>query len=72
MSATIKKLQVGSSSYVPNFASLPTEDTYYSQAKFAEQVEKDFEKAEKLYYQAISSGQRVDSAIMDLATVYHQ
>mmetsp|Transcript_59660 Transcript_59660/g.82832 ORF Transcript_59660/g.82832 Transcript_59660/m.82832 type:complete len:113 (+) Transcript_59660:90-428(+) len=45
--------------------------TFYSQAKHAEQVEKDLQKAEYYYFLAVRNGEKLESAIKDLATVLH-
>eukprot|EP00330_Aristerostoma_sp_ATCC50986_P002701 CAMPEP_0114586060 /NCGR_PEP_ID=MMETSP0125-20121206/9399_1 /TAXON_ID=485358 ORGANISM="Aristerostoma sp., Strain ATCC 50986" /NCGR_SAMPLE_ID=MMETSP0125 /ASSEMBLY_ACC=CAM_ASM_000245 /LENGTH=274 /DNA_ID=CAMNT_0001781351 /DNA_START=1224 /DNA_END=2048 /DNA_ORIENTATION=+ len=46
--------------------------SYYSQAKYAEQVEKDLPKAEYFYFLAVRNGEKLESAVKDLATVLHQ
>jgi hypothetical protein len=47
-------------------------NTFYSQAKHAEQIEKDLQKAEYFYFLAVRNGEKLESAIKDLATVLHQ
>lgn len=51
---------------------LPPGTGPYAQAKRAEHIEQDPEKAEKLYRQAIRENNRKDSAIKDLASLLHQ
>jgi len=51
---------------------IPKGKTPYCLAKRAEYMERDLEKAEKLYRQAVEEGERLESSIKDLATVIHQ
>ena len=51
---------------------VPRGDSAYARAKKAEYIERDLEKAEHLYKFAIMRGERVDSAVKDLAGVLHQ
>lgn len=51
---------------------IPREATPYAYAKAAEYIEKNLEKAEHYYRQAIEIGERPESAIKDLAGILHQ
>jgi hypothetical protein len=51
---------------------LPRGDSAYAKAKKAEYTEKDLGKAEHFYKAAIAHGERVESAVKDLAGVLHQ
>ena len=51
---------------------IPKGDTAYAMAKNAEYKERDLDKAEFFYKQAINNGERVESAIKDLASLLHQ
>lgn len=51
---------------------IPKTETPYSWAKRAEYIEKNLEKAEFYYRMAISNGERIESAIKDLAGIFHQ
>lgn len=51
---------------------IPRGNTSYALAKLAEYKEKNLYKAETLYKQAILEGERVESALKDLASVLHQ
>ena len=51
---------------------IPRGNSPYALAKRAEYEEKDLAKAEEYYKQAILQGERVESAIKDLASVMHQ
>ena len=51
---------------------IPRQQTPYAYAKAAEYIEKDLEKAEHYYRQAIEIGERPESAIKDLAGILHQ
>ncbi|CAG9318941.1 unnamed protein product [Blepharisma stoltei] len=51
---------------------IPKTETPYSWAKRAEYIEKNLEKAEFYYKMAIANGERVESAIKDLAGIFHQ
>lgn len=55
-----------------SFYPVPKGNSAYCLAKKAEYIEKDLAKAEMLYKQAISEGDRPESAIKDLAGVIHQ
>lgn len=56
---------------VRNFP-IPREDNCYSRAKRYEYVEKDLERAEKCYLNCIEKGIRAESALKDLASLWHQ
>jgi tetratricopeptide (TPR) repeat protein len=70
--------QSGLQHYLKSAASLkrsfpiPRQHTPYAYAKAAEYIEKDLEKAEHFYRQAIALGERPESAIKDLAGILHQ
>lgn len=51
---------------------IPKGDTPYALAKIAEYKDRDLDKAEFYYKQAITNGERVISAIKDLASLMHQ
>lgn len=51
---------------------IPREDNCYSRAKRFEYIEKDLEKAEKCYLTCIEKGIRAESALKDLASLWHQ
>ncbi|KAF3665623.1 Protein SULFUR DEFICIENCY-INDUCED 1 [Capsicum annuum] len=51
---------------------LPTGDSPYVRAKYAQLVEKDAEAAIVLFWKAINAGDRVDSALKDMAVVMKQ
>lgn len=51
---------------------IPKEDNCYSRAKRFEYVDKDLDKAEKCYLQCIEQGVRAESALKDLASLWHQ
>lgn len=51
---------------------IPRGNSYYAEAKRAEYIEKDLEKAASLYLKEIKSGERKESAVKDLAVVMHQ
>lgn len=51
---------------------IPRGNSAYAKAKKAEYLEKNLAKAEKFYRIAIKNGERLESAIKDLATVLHQ
>lgn len=51
---------------------IPKEDNCYSRAKRHEYVEKNLDLAEKCYLQCIATGIRVESALKDLASLWHQ
>lgn len=51
---------------------VPRGDSAYARAKKAEYIDRDLEKAEHFYKLAIMRGERVDSAVKDLAGVLHQ
>jgi hypothetical protein len=51
---------------------LPKGESTYAQAKRAEYAEKNLIKAEILYRKAISEGDRIESAVKDLASLLHQ
>ena len=51
---------------------IPVGDTPYCLAKKAEYIEKDISKAEFYYSMAIQEGERLASAVKDLASIYHQ
>ena len=51
---------------------IPKGETYYAKAKIAEYQERDLDKAEYYYKLAIKKGERVVSAIKDLASLMHQ
>jgi len=51
---------------------IPKEDNCYSRAKRHEYVEKNLDQAEKCYLECISTGVRVESALKDLASLWHQ
>ena len=51
---------------------IPRGNSYYSEAKRAEYIEKNLEKAASLYLKEIKSGMRKESAVKDLAVVMHQ
>eukprot|EP00359_Climacostomum_virens_P007594 CAMPEP_0204901820 /NCGR_PEP_ID=MMETSP1397-20131031/3299_1 /ASSEMBLY_ACC=CAM_ASM_000891 /TAXON_ID=49980 /ORGANISM="Climacostomum Climacostomum virens, Strain Stock W-24" /LENGTH=293 /DNA_ID=CAMNT_0052070231 /DNA_START=94 /DNA_END=975 /DNA_ORIENTATION=- len=51
---------------------LPRGDSAYAKAKKAEYTEKNLSKAEHYYKTAIERGERVESAVKDLAGVLHQ
>jgi len=51
---------------------IPKGGSAYALAKQAEYKERDIDKAEKFYREAIHSGDRVESAIKDLASLLHQ
>jgi tetratricopeptide (TPR) repeat protein len=51
---------------------VPRESTPYAFAKAAEYIEKNLDKAEHFYRQAIEVGERPESAIKDLAGLLHQ
>ena len=51
---------------------IPRGNSYYAEAKRAEYIEKDLEKAASLYLKEINSGERKESAVKDLAVVMHQ
>ena len=50
---------------------IPRGNSYYAEAKRAEYIEKDLEKAASLYLKEINSGERKESAVKDLAVVMH-
>ena len=60
------------SSHVKRGFPIPRQNTPYAFAKVAEYIEKDLEKAEEFYRQAIEIGERPESAIKDLAGLLHQ
>ncbi|CAG9309908.1 unnamed protein product [Blepharisma stoltei] len=51
---------------------IPHGDNPYAKAKQAEYKDKDYKKAELYYKQAIAQGDRVESAVKDLASLLHQ
>lgn len=51
---------------------IPKEDNSYSRAKRYEYVEKNLDKAEQCYLECIELGIRVESALKDLASLWHQ
>ncbi|CAG9335630.1 unnamed protein product [Blepharisma stoltei] len=51
---------------------IPHGDNPYSKAKQAEYKDRDYKKAEFYYKQAINQGDRVESAVKDLASLLHQ
>ena len=51
---------------------LPKGESAYALAKVAEYKDRDLKKAEYFYQQAIRNGERVESAIKDLASLLHQ
>lgn len=51
---------------------IPKESSPYAFAKIAEYVDKDLSSAERYYREAIASGERLESALKDLAGVLHQ
>jgi len=51
---------------------LPRGDSSYAQAKRAEYVTRDLKLAKKLYLRCITEGERTESAVKDLASIYHQ
>ena len=51
---------------------IPREPTPYAYAKIAEYVDRDLRMAEAYYRQAIAQGERMESALKDLAGVLHQ
>mmetsp|Transcript_15997 Transcript_15997/g.23176 ORF Transcript_15997/g.23176 Transcript_15997/m.23176 type:complete len:256 (-) Transcript_15997:4-771(-) len=51
---------------------IPKQNTPYAFAKVAEYIEKDLTKAETYYRLAIAEGERLESAVKDLAGVLHQ
>jgi hypothetical protein len=57
---------------VTTASSSPTVESFYTQAKNAEFIQKNLEKAEELYRLAILHQDRVESAIKDLASLLHQ
>ncbi len=58
-------------SFLPSYAPLPKGNDLYSQAKKAEFEQRNLEKAEFLYKEAIKRNEKTESAIKDLATVLH-
>ena len=70
--------QAGQQRYLKSMAQMrrafpiPRQQTPYAFAKAAEYIEKDLEKAEHFYRQAIEIGERPESAIKDLAGILHQ
>ena len=50
---------------------IPRGNSYYAEAKRAEYIEKDLEKAASLYLKEIEFGERKESAVKDLAVVMH-
>jgi hypothetical protein len=50
---------------------IPRGNSFYADAKRAEYIEKNLAKAENLYKKEIESGERKESAVKDLAVVYH-
>jgi tetratricopeptide (TPR) repeat protein len=70
--------QTGLQRYLKNAAHMkknfpiPRQQTPYAFAKAAEYIEKDLEKAEHFYRQAIEIGERPESAVKDLAGILHQ
>jgi len=69
-----KRLQncLNASARVSRQYPIPRQQTPYAYAKIAEYIEKDLQKAETLYRQAIAEGERPESALKDLAGVLHQ
>ncbi|OMJ82921.1 hypothetical protein SteCoe_16252 [Stentor coeruleus] len=61
-----------SSTYTKGCLPLPRGETAYALAKNAEYREKNLDIAEYFYHQAIKNGDRVESAIKDLASLLHQ
>lgn len=51
---------------------IPRGNSPYAMAKRAEYEERNLRKAEYYYKQAITAGERVESALKDLASVLHQ
>ena len=51
---------------------IPKGDSYYSEAKRAEYIDKNWERAEILYTKEIELGDRKASAVKDLAVLMHQ
>jgi len=51
---------------------IPKGDSPYALAKRAEYIQKDLDKAKAYYQEAIDSGDRVESAVKDLASLLHQ
>jgi hypothetical protein len=51
---------------------IPRGNSSYAEAKRAEYIAKDLDKAEQLYLQEIQHGERKESAVKDLAVIYHQ
>ncbi|KAL1561636.1 protein SULFUR DEFICIENCY-INDUCED 2-like [Salvia divinorum] len=51
---------------------LPSGDSPYVRAKYSQMVEKDLEGAVVLFWEAINAGDRVDSALKDMAVVMKQ
>ena len=51
---------------------IPKEDNSYSRAKRFEYVEKDLDQAERCYLKCIEMGIRAESALKDLASLWHQ
>lgn len=58
--------------YLATAYPIPRQQTPYAYAKIAEYIEKDLEKAEHYYRQAIEIGERPESALKDLAGILHQ
>ena len=50
---------------------IPRGNSFYAEAKRAEYIEKNLEKAASLYLKEIHSGDRKESAVKDLAVVMH-
>ena len=46
--------------------------SFYEQAKNAETLERNLEKALKLYAASVNEGERIDSCIKDVASIIHQ
>ncbi|OMJ96256.1 hypothetical protein SteCoe_220 [Stentor coeruleus] len=63
-----KKSILGQKAQLP----IPKGETPYALAKSAEYLHRDLDLAENYYYQAITKGDRIESAVKDLASLLHQ
>lgn len=66
------KRYLSNSSFQKQHYPIPRQQTPYAFAKIAEYIEKDLNKAEQFYRQAIEIGERPESAVKDLAGILHQ
>ena len=72
MTQRISTVRANPARFHSNKIPIPRGHTHYAEAKRAEYLDKNLDKAKELYLKEIHTGDRKESAVKDLAVILHQ